>query len=213
MDGETRNDGQEPQAGEQAKPQVGASSNPKAGDKAGDRPQDGNPKPQAGEGKGDGDGEDGLKKELTDTRRENQNLRRRLRELEEKLQADEDAKLSELERAVRDRDTWKIKYEGLVSSLKRERLTARAMEVAGKLGAIEPAAVAKLVSLDDVDFDDELTPRNVDELIAALKKEHPRLFSASPGHGNGGNRDEKPRGGESLFGYSRLASAYERKTK
>ena len=120
---------------------------------------------------------------------------------------EDDAKLTELERAGKERDKWRSDFETLEGSLKKERVNARALEAAGKLGAIEPAAVANLLSADKVEWDDELQPTNVDELIAAVKKDYPRLFSAAPGKGNGGDRPAKEVNADTSP-YGRLRNAY-----
>jgi hypothetical protein len=175
------------------------------------------PDPQAGEGTDDRDASDGegesgdAEKPDAKLKRENQSLRRRLREAEGKLEAGDNAKLTELERATKDAEKWKGALDALTESLKKERLGSQVLAVAGKLGAIEPGAIAKMIAATEVEWDesgeDGLKPTNVAELVAAVKKDHPRLFSAAQGNGNGGDRDARVREApKDAFG--RLRSAY-----
>ena len=179
------------------------------------------PDPQAGEGTDDrdasnGEGESGDADKLdAKLKRENQSLRRRLREAEGKLEAGDNAKLSELERATKEAEKWKGALDTLTESLKKERLGSQVLAAAGKLGAIEPGAIAKMIAANEVEWDesgeDGLKPTNVAELVAAVKKDHPRLFSAAQGNGNGGDRParvvDQPK--DAL---GRLRSAYASKT-
>jgi hypothetical protein len=198
--------------GGEANPPAGTGGQPQGGGQpSGDNPSGGNPKPQAGDGDNDG-GETISLEEARKLRSENRSLRTRLKTAEDKLQSSDDANLSELDRTVKDRDNWKGKYEALESSLKSDRVRAHAIEAASKIGAIEPTAVAKLIALGEVDFDNDLNPTNVNDLVAGIKKEHPRLFAATPGSGNGGERDQKP-SGPNLFGVDRLASVYQKKQR
>ena len=166
----------------------------------------------------EGDGEEQLGeagiKALEKERERAKNAEKRAKDLERELKdlkaaraGEDDAKLTELERAGKERDKWRSDFETLEGSLKKERVNARALEAAGKLGAIEPAAVANLLSADKVEWDDELQPTNVDELIAAVKKDYPRLFSAAPGKGNGGDRPAKEVNADTSP-YGRLRNAY-----
>lgn len=150
-----------------------------------------------------GGGEDELgdagKKALEKERDARKAAEKRAKDIERELKAlkaakakDEDAELGELERTAKERDKWQADFAALEGSLKRERMTSHAISAATKLGAIEPSAVAGLISLDDIEWDDERNPVNAEELVANVKKAYPRLFSKAPGNGNGGNRDARP---------------------
>jgi chromosome segregation ATPase len=128
--------------------------------------------------------------ELKKLRSEAQALRRRLRDAESAQAEAEKAKLPELERLGLERDQYRQRVEALEASIKSERITRMALEISGALGAIEPGAVAKLVELATVEWDEDFRPTNVESLVKDLRKAHPRLFQAAAGDGNGGARDQ-----------------------
>lgn len=60
---------------------------------------------------------------------------------------------------------------------------------ASKANAIDAAVIFPLIR-DQLDFNDDGEPTNVEEAIAAAKKRHPALFRASSGSGDGGKRGD-----------------------
>lgn len=166
--------------------------------------------PQAGESEGDPGEEMISLAEAKKLRSEYSGLRRRNKELEGRLNEIEDGKLDELERAQKERDRIRGEYDSLVSSLKAERVSAQVLEASAKAGAIEPGAIAKLVDMDSVEFDDERNPTNTSELVSEIKRAHPRLFQAAQGTGGGGERDEDRNNVEPSSSIDRMARGYAR---
>lgn len=144
-------------------------------------------------------------------RDENRKLRQRAKDAESKLTAataSDDQALTELEKATRERDDYKSRFDGLNASLRAERANAQAVELATKAGAIDAGAIARLIPGDAVEFDDDGKPENIAELIADAKKSYPALFRAAAGGGNGGAKDAEP---EISSPVSRMARAYAKK--
>lgn len=139
-------------------------------------------------------------------RGENKSLRQRLRDAEAKAANQDGETLSELERTARERDTVTARYDALVGALKTERLTTAAVSAAAKVGAIEPGAIARMIDRDAIEWDDDFAPENIESLVADLRKAHPKLFSAAPGRGDGGARDQTAPA--NVFGGDRLRLAY-----
>lgn len=154
------------------------------------------------------DGETLSLDEARKLREENRKLRQRAKDAEGKLAtaatADDQA-LTELEKLTRERDDFKGKFEGLNTSLRNERATSQAVELATKAGAINASAIARLIPITDVEFDDDGKPENVGDLIAQAKKDYPDLFRAAAGGGNGGSKDESAEVSSPL---SRMARGY-----
>lgn len=87
-------------------------------------------------------------------------------------------------------------YQKLLSQLERERDEAqatlrrmnaeRAVESAARKAQAEHPEVVMRLIRDDLQFDDEGNPTNVDTLIGKLKKEYPRYFVAVATGADGG---------------------------
>lgn len=122
-------------------------------------------------------------------RKEAQRLRDQIKALEGEREA-ADSALSDLEKAQKERDKLRGDYESLYGKFRGERVNSAALEAATKAGAIDPAVISRLIDADDIEFDDDLRPVNMAELVAEAKKAHPRLFQAAQGEGNGGSRSE-----------------------
>lgn len=58
-------------------------------------------------------------------------------------------------------------------------------DAASKHGAISTKAVYALIR-DDIEYDDDGEPQNIDALISAARKDEPQLFRAAAGSGDGG---------------------------
>lgn len=117
--------------------------------------------------------------------------RKRLRELESKVKADEEAKLTEQERLQK----RLAELERAQADWERERqeiLLQRHIEnTAAKLGIIDPEAAWKLIDLKEVDFDEDGKPKNLETLLRALIQKKPYLAgglarTAGAGSGAGG---------------------------
>lgn len=114
--------------------------------------------------------------------------RKRLRELEGKVKADEEAKMTEQERLQK----RLAELERAQADWERERqeimLQRHIENAAVKLGIIDAEAAWKLIDLKEVDFDDDGKPKNVEALLKALIQKKPYLannLARSAGAGNG----------------------------
>lgn len=111
-------------------------------------------------------------------RREAAEYRKRLRELETKVKADEDAKLTETERL----QNKVAEYERLQADHERERqewALRRAVDTAAaKLGIIDADAAYKLLDLAELEFAESGAPKNLDKVLANLVKARPYLVAA-----------------------------------
>lgn len=101
--------------------------------------------------------------------------RKRLRELEQKAQEQENAKLSETERlqkrlAELEREQAAYQRERQERTLKYETMLA-----ASKLGIVDPEAAYKLLDLTRIEFDEDGTPRNIEAALKELLKAKPYL--------------------------------------
>jgi len=112
-------------------------------------------------------------------RREAAEYRKRLRELEAKAKADEDAKLTETERL----QAKVAEYERLHADHERERqewALRRAVDTtAAKLGIIDADAAYKLLDLAKLEFAESGAPRNLDRVLSELVSQRPYLVGGS----------------------------------
>lgn len=106
--------------------------------------------------------------------------RKRLRELESRVRADEEAKLSETERlqkhlAELEREQALYQRERQERTLKYETMLA-----ANRLGIVDPEVAYRLVDLSRVEFDDDGRPANLETILRELLKAKPYLSAAIP---------------------------------
>lgn len=85
--------------------------------------------------------------------------------------------------AEQERDTLRQERDEAQAKLRERDVRDLAATEAGKARARNPAAVAKLVSMGAVLFDDKGTPTNLDKLIEAIRKEFPELFATGSADG------------------------------
>lgn len=149
-----------------------------------------------------------LRKELREARRHNRQMRRESREgtggAGKGGSNDKGGKGGD--DSDDDGGEWKTRFEELDRRYRTETVRNRVSAEAGKRNAIDPAAVARLVELDDVVFDDKGAITNLGDLMDELIEDFPRLFRKSPGKGNGG--DEHGRRPKVKPGLDRLTAAY-----
>jgi DNA repair exonuclease SbcCD ATPase subunit len=123
--------------------------------------------------------------EIKKVRSEAANLRKRLKDAESKLSQFETANQSEDEKRTQ---ALKAAEERATAAESRYRAAigrSAVTDAASKAGAISSRAVYALIR-DDIEFDDDGEPQNIDALIAAAKKDEPSLFRAAAGSGDGG---------------------------
>lgn len=159
------NDGADPQAGADTKPQAGA--------------DDSTPKAQAAQTL------DGLPKWaqdlIRDTRKEAGDYRTKLNKIE-------DANKSELQKAIDKAAELEKQYGDVLTEVQQERAERLVLTAATKANAVRPDAVFRLVR-DGLEYEDG-KPTNVDAVVKAARTEYPELFRASAGTGDGGKTGE-----------------------
>lgn len=119
--------------------------------------------------------------------RENAEHRRKVRELEAKLKEREDADLSETDKLKKRAEEAEARVTA--SQVRIAKAEVKAAAAAAKI--VDPEAAYKLVR-DDITFDKDGEPENVDALIADLVKKSPYLLGA--GDGGGGSAMNGARG-------------------
>lgn len=127
----------------------------------------------------------GLKSALDKERDARKTADKELKDLRTKIAKLEAKDQTDLERLTGERDTLANRVTELEQ---RNRTTAgrvAAVDAARKANAIAPNAVYALIR-DDLEFNTDDEPTNIDSLIANAKKAEPSLFQASAGSGDGG---------------------------
>ncbi len=116
---------------------------------------------------------------------ERKEARDRARKAEQRLAELENAGKSELDKLTGERDALRERVQTQQQRLGR----ASVIEAATKANAVVPRAIYGLMR-DDIEFDDDGEPTNIDALIAALRQDDASLFKASAGSADGGKRGE-----------------------
>ena len=179
-----------------------------AGANDGEGNNDGNTGANDNHGTGDG-GDDltALKSALDKERKAARDAAKQIKTLQAKLDEIENAGKPESEKLSRERDAATQRAEAAEQRLRDANARVAVTEAATKANAISVRAVLKLIE-DDLDFNDDGEPTNVDALITQARKDEPQLFRAAAGSADGGkgSNGHKP---EPTPGYGRLVSAYE----
>ena len=180
-----------------------ASGDSGEGGESGDKGDEGAGKEGEGEGDEGADELSGLKSALEKERKAARDATRQLRDIQKKLDDIENAGKPESEKLVRERDDAIQRAEAAEQRIRSANARTAVYEAVGT--AASPRAVFALIK-DDLEFDEDDQPTNVDELIAREKKADPGLFRAAAGRGDGGHRggtapDVKP-------GVDRIRQAY-----
>jgi hypothetical protein len=105
--------------------------------------------------------------------------RKRLRELEQKAQEQENAKLSETERlqkrlAELEREQAAYQRERQERTLKYETMLA-----ASRLGIVDPDAAYRLLDPTSIEFAEDGTPKNTEQVLKDLLKARPYLAATA----------------------------------
>ena len=114
-------------------------------------------------------------------RAEAASYRTKLKELEQKVQEHETAKLSEAEKlqkrlAELERQQAEHERERQERTLKYET-----MLTASKLGIVDPEAAYKLLDLASIEFEEDGTPRNIEKALRELIAKRPYLAGGAAG--------------------------------
>lgn len=126
------------------------------------------------------------KKEYREKLRENQQLRSRLKALEDGEKSRKEGEESELQQLRRELEERTRERDDLLNKHQQSRLREAVSSAASRAGAIEPGAIWRLVDPSDVEFDgDKLT--GIDDAVAAVKEQYPSLFRPGGGSADGGS--------------------------
>lgn len=167
--------------------------------------EDDSAEPQEGDEESDDDDAMVPLKKLREVRREAKNLRNRLKIAEDRI-VDLESREGD-EAIVRERDELKSQLESLVSQNRQTKLEGLVTKAAESSSAIQPEAIVHLIDSSKVEWEGE-SPKNVDALVADVKKNYPRLFGTSS-KGNVGSRNERHSENEGLTPTARMRQAFE----
>lgn len=130
-----------------------------------------------------------------------------------KLQADEDASTQAITDLTGEKDAALRRAQELERQLQESHGRNAIYDAAAKAHAINARAIFALVR-DDLTFDPQGKPTNVDALLTAIRQSDPELFRAADGSGDGGEGSGSGRGGNAPHedvspGLGRLRQAYQ----
>ena len=146
-----------------------------------------------GSGDGDDDSDDGadetsgLKSALEAERKSRKQFEKDLKAARKELADLQNAGKSEDEQATSRAEAAEARVAELEGKLREKAGKAAVTSAATKANAIDVDAVFALVS-SKLDYDDDGEPTNVDDVLATAKTDHPKLFRAAAGQGDGGKR-------------------------
>jgi cobalamin biosynthesis protein CobT len=115
-----------------------------------------------------------LQRELAKTRREAASYRKRAKELDEAVEAQRLAEMSEVERLREELAKATELLDAERTTARETRLSAEIQSAATKLGAVDPDAVERLLDRDQLVSEDG-TPEGVDDAVRSLLDEKPYL--------------------------------------
>lgn len=105
-----------------------------------------------------------------------------LESLRQQIKAHDDEKLSETERLKQRVSELEFAESQYKAQIRNIALRGTVAEMATRMGAVYPAAAYKLIDIDEVEFDKDGEPTNVEALLAAAKKSFPLLFRNPSGN-------------------------------
>ena len=105
--------------------------------------------------------------------------RKRLRELESKVKADEEAKLTEQEKLQRRLAELERKEAEYQQALQARTLEYEVKLQASRLGIVDPEAAFRLLDLAQIEFDDDGKPANLEKILKELVGKKPYLVVSS----------------------------------
>ncbi len=119
-------------------------------------------------------------------RAEAADYRKRLRELEGKVKANEEAKLTEQERLQKRLAELERKEMEYQMTLQARTLEYEVKLHAARLGVVDPEAAYRLLDLKQIEFDDDGKPLNIEKVLKELvaKKSYLVSSSSSPSPAN-----------------------------
>ncbi len=158
------------------------------------KPQEGTETPQGGQLKPEPqEGEERFDAQyVRDLRKEAAGYRARLRELESKLKADEDAKLSEQEKLQKRLKELEQLTESQEKALRAATTEYEVKLAAARLGIVDPEAAWKLLNVSDLEFDESGKPKNLENALKELIKNKPYLAGTVARNAGAGSGSRSP---------------------
>lgn len=126
-------------------------------------PQDGNTEPQGGEEKFDAEYVRALRKEAAQ-------YRTRLKELETRQQAEDNAKLTEQEKLQKRLKELEQQTESQTKALRTRTTEYEVKLAAAQMGIVDPEAAWKLLDASSLEFDAEGKPKDIEKALRELVK-------------------------------------------
>jgi len=130
--------------------------------------------------------------------------RKRLRELEAKVKADEDAKLTEQERLQKRIAELEKKDSEYQQTLQERTVRYEVMLTANKLGIVDPDAAFRLLDISSLEFDEDGKPNNIEKVLKKLVSDKPYLIGSGGGSASPTNPAQGRIGGQQQFTRSQL---------
>lgn len=158
------------------------------------QPQAGETEPQAGE-VFDADYVRKLRAEAAE-------YRRKLRELEAKVKADEEAKMSEQERLQKRLAELEQQASQYQRAVQARTLEYEVKLQAARLGIVDPEAAYRLIDLAAIEYDEDGRPKNAEKALKALISARPWLVASGTS-----SPTNPPRGGLTLDDVRRMSPA------
>jgi len=112
-------------------------------------------------------------------RAEAADYRKRLRELEGKVKAEEDAKMTEAEKLQKRLAELEAKETEYKNALQARTLEYEVKLHAARLGVVDPEAAYRLLDLKQVEFDEDGKPVNLEKVMKELVTKKPYLVGAT----------------------------------
>lgn len=140
-----------------------------------------------------------LRRELADTRREAAGYRTRLKTFE-------DAQKTDAEKTTERIAALEAENARLAAAHRAVTIRDAAQAAARKAGFWDPEIGASLVNTNDIQFDDEGNPKNMDALVAAIAKDKPRLINGGGTPDFGGGVRGAPAAGHTMDDLIRRAA-------
>lgn len=128
-------------------------------------------------------------------RSEANSLRRRLKDLEDQAKAKADAELSDNERLSKRASELERQLAERDQTLQETRIRSATVEAAARLGFADPEDAMRLLNHASLEFDENGSPTNVEQQLAALAKTKPYLLGRKVPSFDTGSGGSEPAGG------------------
>lgn len=106
--------------------------------------------------------------------------RRKLRELENKTREDEEKKVSEQENLQKRLTEYERKEAELQQTLRTKTLEYEVKLCAVQLGIVDPEAAYRLLDIEQIEYDKDGNPSNIEKVVKELISKKPYLVNSMP---------------------------------